>query len=290
MREFEFDPTFENLFLSFGCIQCSERQQIELFIPSQEDILGMDETIQLASEGMMFCRCGKEYYCKIFVTPNRGYGHIEGITSGYRITKLETDGFFNEDEYEALIDDQYDAIVDNSEFYDTFCAEIRSLKELNSITLPNSRVDRTLKRQIYIGIISSMETYLSDAFINTTLNSDFFLKRFVFTFKDFKNETIPFNRLYEEFETIKHKCRQAMLEVIFHNLGKVKGMYRDTLGVDFGNIAVPSKAVTKRHDLVHRNGWTKEKDQVMIDSDIINALIVDIQSFIDRIEKQIKRL
>ncbi|WP_043023903.1 hypothetical protein [Fluviicola taffensis] len=286
MREFDFDPALENLFLSFDCIKCFERQQIELDIPDQENIVG-DE---LTSEGMMFCKCGEEYYCKIFITPYQGYGYIDGIGSDYRITKLGTDGSFNEQQYEALIDDQYDAIVSNTEFYETFCAEIRSLRELNAIKLANNRADKALRRQIYIGVISSMETYLSDAFINTTLNSDIFLKRFVATFKDFKNETISLNKLYDEFEKIKLRCRQSMLEIIFHNLAKVKGMYLDTLGVDFGSIAVPSKAVTKRHDLVHRNGWTKEKDQIMVDNDIITDLIVDIQLFIDNIEDQLKKL
>ena len=79
-----------------------------------------------------------------------------------------------------------------------------------------------------------------------------------------------------------------MLDVIYHNLPKVKGMYKDTLGVDLGDIGIAYKAVLTRHDLVHRNGKTKDGVEVVIDSVIIDQLFSDIETFIGNIDKQIE--
>lgn len=81
-----------------------------------------------------------------------------------------------------------------------------------------------------------------------------------------------------------------MLDVIYHNLPKVKSMYKDTLGIDIGNNGTPYKSVLIRHDLVHRNGKTKEGNEVIIDKISIDNLINDIKTIIEQIDEKIEDL
>lgn len=155
--------------------------------------------------------------------------------------------------------------------------------------MDDNSLENTLKRQLYVGIITSMETYLSDAFINTTLDSKKFTRKFVGTFDEF-GKSIKLRQLFEhrdkiEIETI---CRQLMLDVIYHNLKKVKEMYKETLEIELGDIGALWKAVLIRHDLVHRSGKTKDENERIIDTSKINDLILEVETFVNRVDKQIE--
>ena len=93
------------------------------------------------------------------------------------------------DEYDPY-EDQLDAILSNTEFYRTFSDEIANLRVLNSLVINDLSAQRTLKRQIHTGTIACLETYLSDAFINTVLSRESYLRSFFASFKDFKEQKL----------------------------------------------------------------------------------------------------
>jgi hypothetical protein len=264
MKYFSFNPFGnESLTIEFNCNVCGHKvtsEDIGIFYPDYSADTAHDS--QTDEEGYAVCEgCGKEFNISIYSTYAGGDGNIDELPDNHHIDITENP--------EPYYEDQYEAIASNTLFFETFKSEIDNLKELNKITIANASTDKTLRRQIFIGVIASMETYLSDAFINTTLNSKDFTKKFVGTFHDFKERPISLNELFEYHEKIETICKQAMLDVIYHNLPKVKGMYKDTLRVDLGDIGIAYKAVLTRHDLVHRNGKTKDDVEVLIDSVII---------------------
>jgi hypothetical protein len=283
MKYFSFNPFGnESLTIEFNCNECGHQvtsEDIEIPYPDYSADTAKDN--QTDEEGFAMCEgCGKEFNISIYSTYAGGDGTIDELPDNHHIDITENP--------EPYYENQYEAIASNTLFFETFKSEIDNLKELNKITIANASTDKTLRRQIFIGVIASMETYLSDAFINTTLNSKDFTKKFVGTSHDFKERPISLNELFEYHEKIETICKQAMLDVIYHNLPKVKGMYKDTLGVDLGDIGTAYKAVLTRHDLVHRNGKTKDDVEVLIDSVIIDQLISDIETFIGNIDKQIE--
>mgnify|MGYP007066227974 FL=1 len=79
-----------------------------------------------------------------------------------------------------------------------------------------------------------------------------------------------------------------MLDVIYHNLPKVKNMYRDALNVEFPKIENITKVVVTRHDLVHRNGKTKEGEQVEVSKKMVSELLDTIEKFIKEIDDEIR--
>jgi len=174
----------------------------------------------------------------------------------------------------------FHCLWDASDFFNTFEDEIKQLDRWNRHTL----ADVTLRKLIYVGIIVAMETYLSDAFINTVVPSDVFKKKFVETFHDFRNEQIFLTQIYVEHERIEATIKQTLLKIIWHNLPKVSGIYKDTLNIDFGDISIPQRAVLTRHDLVHRSGRTKDGEEIQIDEFITHAAITDIFKFVESID------
>lgn len=189
--------------------------------------------------------------------------------------------------------DDYDnfylaAIISNSQFHETFLSEIEKLKNLNQLKIKDPSLCRTLQGHIYVGVITCLETYLSDAFINTVLLHDTYLRTFFKTFKDFSNQKFELNNIFDYVDKVEEIAKTAMLGVLYHNLPKVRGMYQDTFGIKFPIISDVHKATLIRHDLVHRNGKTKNGEKVLVDSDIVDALIKTVTTFVNQIEYQLQ--
>lgn len=184
-------------------------------------------------------------------------------------------------------DNQLDAILSNTEFYQTFSEEIKSLRVLNNIVITDDKTFKSLKRQIYIGTITCLETYLSDAFIITVLSNREYVKSFFSTFQDFKKQTISMSDLFVHSDKAEEIAKEAMSKVLYHNLPKVKEMYKATLDISFPKFGEIKRHIDTRHDLVHRNGKTTDGNKILIDYKIINQVISDIENFVETIDKML---
>ncbi|MDB9375459.1 hypothetical protein [Nodularia sphaerocarpa] len=187
-----------------------------------------------------------------------------------------------------LDEDQLDAILSNTEFYRTFSDEISSLRVINSLRIADSNAQRTLKRQIFISAVTCLETYLSDAFINTVLSNKTYLKCFFSSFKDFKHQKLGMNELFSYFDKAEEIAKKAMLEVIYHNLPKVSNMYKSTFDIAFPDFSQIQRDIAIRHDLVHRNGKTKERQEIPVDEVVVDEVICRIESFVNELDRNLK--
>ena len=170
----------------------------------------------------------------------------------------------------------------------TFNQDLDNIISLLKIKPSDKNLKKLFHRQLYSSVIGIMETYLSDAFINTVFQSKDNLKQFFKTFKEFKKERIAVSNFFEFEEKAESFAKKAMLDVIYHNLPKVSGMYKDTFDVEFPKSEELYKAVSKRHDFVHRNGKDKNGNEVIVDSSMIEKLVDDIRVFVTEIDAQIK--
>lgn len=176
---------------------------------------------------------------------------------------------------------QYDPVQEGDEYLQIFNNELSNLQKLNHIKLDSNQLSVILKRQIYIGIISSMETYLSDTFIATTTSDTFYLKNFVNAFPEFGKRKFELKDIFDLHGDIENLTKNIMLDVIYHDLVKVREMYRSTFLIDFPNIKDAIKCVQTRHDLVHRNGRTKDGQNIVLNDDVIESTIETINKFIN---------
>ena len=184
--------------------------------------------------------------------------------------------------------EQLEAILSNTDFYRTFLDEIASLRVLNKLSVPDQKAKKTLRRHLYVGVIACLETYLSDAFINTVLSNENYLKSFFTSFKDFREQKLGMNELLDSASKAEEIAKKAMLKVIYHNLPKVSNMYEKTLNIEFPKFSEIYKAVSIRHDLVHRNGKNKDGIEISIDSIVVDDIISKVESFISEIDQKLK--
>jgi hypothetical protein len=177
-------------------------------------------------------------------------------------------------------DEQFDAITENKEFVQKYKDEIENLKLLTHLKTQDEVLKALLNRQMFIGIIGTMETFLADVFINLTFDNDKYFRNFIETHPELGKRKFELKEIFEQSEKLKETAKKVMLDAIYHNLRKTSKMYRDTFEIDFPKIQNAYKYVLKRHDLVHRNGKTKEGKIVVTDEKAIEELIKTINELV----------
>lgn len=194
--------------------------------------------------------------------------------------------------YELNISDYYqtefDSITENENHFSKFTTEINDLKSLSSIKTQSPKLEEVLHRQILIGIIGTLETFLSEVFINLTLNDPVYFQNFIESDPEFKNRRFELSELFIQKNKIKSTAKKVMLDIIYHNIPRVKEMYTSTFRIKFPDISEVSKYVAMRHDLVHRNGKTKDGQKVETNNKAIDNLILCVSDLVSKIAKELK--
>jgi hypothetical protein len=270
-----------NFFIIFNCDDCGHKIAKDIEFTNWYSTDASEAEIVTDKKIIECDNCGKKFTFSTISRENYTQINIDGLPNGHPVTIY--DGTSNYDELQA--------ISSNTSFFETFKNEINNLKTINQISLnDNYNYKKILNRLVFIAVISTMETYLKDALINTVLPSENFLRKFVETFKDFKEEKFTFNKFFECQNKIKKKCEEAMVVLLYHDIPKIKGIYKAALDIDFGDISTITKYVSTRHHLVHRNGKTKEGKHVIVDEKSITDLIKYMETFIGNINNQIAKI
>ena len=129
-----------------------------------------------------------------------------------------------------------------------------------------------------------MELYLKDTLIKEVMRDDNTKRTFVENYSDFKKYKFDLNDIYHKLDKIDSLIISTLSDLVYHNLYKIKSIYKDTIGVDIGDIGKLSKAIQIRHDIVHRNGKDKEGHERIIQKDEVLELSDRVSTFIDSIE------
>lgn len=163
-----------------------------------------------------------------------------------------------------------------------------SLVELQGIKLDESTP--ILQRMIFSSVITTMESYLSDTLKKNVLNRDAIKKRFVKNSESLKrSKNISLNDIYEELDKLDKKIIDDINSTSFHNVDVVTGLYKNVLLCSFpkDKVAQLNKSVDKRHDIVHRNGKTKDGSMIYISKEDVEELIELVSDVVSHIDKQI---
>ncbi|MFK5977049.1 MAG: hypothetical protein QM493_11150 [Sulfurovum sp.] len=177
-----------------------------------------------------------------------------------------------------------------TDYFIGFKKSIKNIQELLEITSINQDLELHYFNMLYSSVITSLETYLSDALKFNLSNKEEFLIKFVETFQDFKNVKCEFNDIFNLCNSIENTVEEGLRSLLYHNLGKIKGIYKSTFDINFKPIGELMQSISIRHDLVHRNG--KDKNGVIHDikkEDIVQ-LCEKVTIFISNIEEQFNTL
>jgi len=173
-------------------------------------------------------------------------------------------------------------------YYNEFRKSISNIQKLTNIEDIPENLQRHYFNMLFSSIITSLETYLSDALKFNLKENEKSLIKFVETFKDFKNIKCDFNNIFNLYDSIEEKVQDGLSGLLYHNLPKIKGIYKNTFGIDFQPISNLMKNIEIRHDLIHRNGKKRSGTYHDITKDKVLELCDNVLIFVEDIENQFK--
>lgn len=183
-----------------------------------------------------------------------------------------------EAEYD-FINDQFDAITETRRSLNQYVLELDEIYALSKLQKQDDPFKERLNRQMFIGVIGVLEAFLSEMFMRMVYEDDKYLHSFIKNHPEFKSEKIELSKIFEKYKEIPTLAKSKILDTVFHNLSSVKRMYETTFSINFPAIGSLSKYILIRHDLVHRNGRTKEHKECNITDMILLELIKEVKAF-----------
>ena len=116
------------------------------------------------------------------------------------------------------------------------------------------------------------------------------MRRFIETNPDFQGEKVSISDIYKMVEEIERKARTYLIELIWHRLDRVKPMYEKTLDIKFpDDLSTIFRAILIRHDIVHRNGKTKDGKEIVITQEKVTELINAVKQLVQHIDAQLPK-
>lgn len=190
------------------------------------------------------------------------------------------------EDYDDFDDYFVDDVVAIEDCHNEFIRAVTDIRSLLSIDAPMD-VTAKLHSLIFVNAITALETYLSDKFIKRVMSDDEALRRCVESSPAFANEKISISEVFKAAESIKSHTKTYLADIVWHNLGRIKPMFGAVLQVDLGDIGPIMTGVTKRHDLVHRNGRDKDGNPVIVTVADIRQLLASTETLVGHIETQL---
>ena len=274
----------ESLTLEFICDKCSHKIVTEdIPIPMPNFAAETSRDSEVDHEESIVCEnCKKQYDITLFSSYAGGQGQIANLDDEQRITISENFG----------MDYELEAMLSNSEFKETFDKALKKIESLNEIEIDDAEQSNLLKNLLFVSIVSAMETYMSDAFINVIdKKNEKYLRQFVSFYKKYNEEKIKLSQIFNSYDSLKVRTINDLKELSFHSIEKIKPLFENTFKIDFPkDLSRLFKIIEQRHDIVHRNGKTKENVAVTMTYKEIQYTMSEIESFVNFIDNQITRL
>ncbi len=150
---------------------------------------------------------------------------------------------------------------------------------------------QALYRMVYSSAITALETFLSDSFYQNVVPSQTRMEKLLSTAPEFADRKYSIAEVVNWSQNVKKKVSEYLYDIVWHNLSKVKMMYSAVLGIEFpSDMASLHRAVSIRHDLVHRNGRTKDNRLHTFKPDELLKLFASIEDFAAQIQLRLDQI
>lgn len=211
-------------------------------------------------------------------------GAIEDLVDELSNECWEWAGIPQPDDYDYTAPDLKIRKGDGS--FETLTKRIRLIETLIPFAESLSAEHAALQRQmLFSNCVTALETYISECFTNEIANDKIKIKRLFESDNDLSKLSVRYKDLFDPRFNPKTLVLDYLQATSFHNLPKVRSLYKSVLEKDLGDIGSLKVAIDKRHDLIHRAGKTKAGKRVKITDVDITELAFIIKSFCHAMER-----
>jgi hypothetical protein len=155
--------------------------------------------------------------------------------------------------------------------------------------LPHS--GELINRMVFTQQISALETFLGDTIIKATMADNVILNRLLCGEKDLKGMSVTLSAIVKDREIVQTTVIRHLQALLFHKLAKVAAIYQIAFLFDIWpdketKVAL-HRAIGQRHDCVHRNGKTKDGQELDFSTDYVKETLDTMVKFVDHISAKL---
>jgi hypothetical protein len=162
-----------------------------------------------------------------------------------------------------------------------FKEEISNLQKLRKEKI-SSELVAVLNRQIYIGVVGTMELFLCDFLYSMVLGS----RKYYNKFCENSSRHFKLKEITTKNWRIRNGVTKTIIETNYHRIEEIKRTYKKIFELDFPPTEKLEKLIFTRHSLVHRNGFpTKDSEYIKVSAVMIDELILEVQTLVNHITK-----
>lgn len=116
-----------------------------------------------------------------------------------------------------------------------FDTQIQNVSELLGMQA-SDEAQFSLLVMLHGHIVAAVESYLASTFIYRVTNSEHLIRKLIETDPVFSKMKFTLKEIYEKHESLQITVATYLRDLIFHDLAKVKPMFKEVLDCDFGDI------------------------------------------------------
>ncbi|KJY99081.1 hypothetical protein [Pseudoalteromonas ruthenica] len=185
----------------------------------------------------------------------------------------------------------------SSNIHRFFVDELNALKTMAESNLGHSTKmafmlhSNIVVKMSYAYAVTLLESFLGDTLKALITEREDFLHNAIRNVEEVSKAKYSLAELAETDLNICNLAVKHATEILFHNIPKVKKVYEQVLGVKLQlDISKVSKITALRHDIVHRNGYSKDNEPINLNAQDLYQAIEDIREFTSSLQKQINAL
>jgi len=149
-----------------------------------------------------------------------------------------------------------------------------------------------INRMTFAQSVSALEAYLGDTLVNAVMKRPEAMRRMVLKDAELSEQKLTLAQVLDNKESVANRVEDYLRGLLYHNLAKIEVIYKIALGAEI----LPDKelkarlfrAMSVRHDIVHRNGKSKDGEAVRLPSADVARAIADIRAFVDHVQRSVK--
>ncbi|MBY2992924.1 hypothetical protein HF263_20640 [Rhizobium leguminosarum] len=246
--------------LSIECPTAECGHELASFIPVE---------VSKRSEILLKCpRCYQMHHIEF--QPDDGYPFIEGTPNPlFSVSAVEPEEVPTEQPDYTLVP------------YDVFYKSYKEIEALAGATV-TKMLDQLMSKLIYQQFITMMETFLSDTFVEMCERDTKVVDSIVIKVETWRDRTIKIRDIAENEFAYREAVLTWLRGISWHDMEKAdkicRAVFSCSVYPDEDTRQQVELAVSIRHDLVHRNGRTKEGQLRRISPDDLYEVASGVQS------------
>lgn len=187
-----------------------------------------------------------------------------------------------------IIRDLEHSAYNTTKVYQIFLLSVRNVERLAKIAPSRSPLRTTFFRMLYAQVITALEAYLSDSFLRLVVAKPALKRRMLTEVHEFRERKFSFADILELNPAGDEAIAHMLSDISWHNISKARALYSAVLGIEFPtNLAALFKAVTIRHDIVHRNGKSTKGTLTFVSEAELSALVSAVKSFVQALDAKL---